>query len=268
MVWGQSSIMKELSKVIGIISWLPDNIVDRSSRLMRFTRLLNGINEYFPDIPIMVIAQNWKNYMPQPQNNDFIIYKYDKLGILQARKELRKHFLEKNYDYLIMFDDDAIIESAQDGLVKEYFRRMDEHPNGFAFVKNWGIQDLANLNPYYPSQLNLCAISRYIYEKEPMINIDPQKDEAYEDNLWSLLLHCKYSDLEFDVPEGLRSVHFKNPNIDKLGGEVPSTWSKERKRDWRGLGQRTIALSRYIIENKDLPVSIKGYLMTQGLWRR
>ena len=258
----------KLSKVIGIISWLPDNSADRVQRIARFTRLLNGLDTYFGGTPIMIIAQNWKDYMPEPQDNDFIIYKYNKLGILQARKELRNKFLERGYDYLIMFDDDAIVESTKDGLVEEYFRRMDEHPNGFAFVKNPGISDLANLNPYIPSQLNMCAISRYIYEKEPMINVDPQKDEAYEDNLWSLLLHCKYSDLEFDIPEGLRSVHFKNPKINELGGEVPSTWSKEKRRDWRGLGQRTVALSRYIIANKDLPPSIKGYLMTQGLWKR
>ena len=258
--------MENNDKVIGIISWLPDNIKDRTIRCTRFANLLNSIEKYFPNIPIMIIAQNWKDYIPKPQNNQLIIYKYDKLGILQARKELRKQFLyHKEFNFLIMFDDDAIIESINPDLPMEYLHRMDENPNGFAFVKSNGTTDLTNLNPYAPSQLNMCVISRYIYEKEPMVNVDAQKDEAYEDNLFSLLLHCKYSDLEFDIPDGLKSVHFKNPNINKFGGEVPSTWAREKRRDWRGLSRRTIALQEYIIKNKDLPPNIRGYLISKGL---
>ena len=255
----------ELRKVIGIISWLPDNPAERFARIKRFSRLLAGIDKYFANVDVLIIAQNWREYFPKEQSNKFIIYKYDKLGILKARKELRKRFLELEYDYIIMFDDDAIIESKQDNLVAEYYKRMEENPNGFAFVKANGFHDLTNLNPYYPSQLNMCAISRYIYEKEDMVDLDAQKDEGYEDNIFSLLLHCKYKDLEFDVPDGLRSVHFKNPNINKLGGEVPSTWARERKRDWRGMGERTIALQRYIIDNGALPPDIKKYLRMKGL---
>ena len=80
----------ELSKSIGIISWLPEDVIEREQRLNRFCKLLEGIDKFFPNIPVIIIAQNWKDYVPDPQNNDFVIYHYNKLGILQARKELRK----------------------------------------------------------------------------------------------------------------------------------------------------------------------------------
>ena len=252
-----------LSKVIGIISWFPENYTERKQRLDRFCKLLEGINKFFPGFPVIIIAQNWKDYIPTPQNNDFIIYHYNKLGILQARKELRKRFLERNYDYLIMFDDDAIISELDKNSIKEYLKRIDQNPNGFAFVKN---DNPTKFVPYAPSQLNLCAISRYIYEREPMVNIDAQKDEGYEDTLFSFL---KYSELEFDIPEGVKSLHFKNPRIVELGGEVPSTWARVRyngkKRDWRKMEMRTRVLQQYILANKDLPVNIKEYLISLGL---
>lgn len=257
----------KLSKVIGIISWFPEDYTERKQRLDRFCKLLKGINKFFPGFPVIIIAQNWKDYIPAPQDNDFIIYHYGKLGILQARKELRKRFLERNYDYLIMFDDDAIISELDKNSVKEYLKRIDQNPNGFAFVKN---DNPTEFVPYAPSQLNLCAVSRYIYEREPMVDVDAQKDEGYEDTLFSFLLHIKYSELEFDIPEGVKSLHFKNPRIIELGGEVPSTWARVRyngkKRNWKKMEMRTRALQQYILANKDFPVNVKEYLSSLGLW--
>ena len=90
---------------------------------------------------------------------------------------------------------------------------LDKHPDGFCFIKGGSNK----YNPYADSQLNLCAISRYIYEKEPIPNIDAQKSEGFEDRIWSTLLHFKYSYKEFDAPKGIRCCHFKNPNIDNMG---------------------------------------------------
>ena len=99
-----------IKKVIGIVSYFPDNINDRKKRITRFKKLLEQIGMFFSEIPIIIIAQNWNGYNPICNKNELIVYNYKRLGILNARKELRKKFLESEYDYLIMFDDDCIIE--------------------------------------------------------------------------------------------------------------------------------------------------------------
>ena len=125
-----------------------------------------------------------------------------------------------------MLDDDAIIQYDNNTATADYIKELDNHPNGFCFIKGNGSSPHTEYND---SQLNLCAVSRYIYEKEPIPNVNPQKSEGFEDRVWSTLLHYKYADLEFDAPPTIRSVHFKNPNIAEYGGEVPSTWSKAQK---------------------------------------
>ena len=45
---------------------------------------------------------------------------------------------------------------------------------------------------YGASQLNGCAISSYIYTKEPMVDIDAEKNQGFEDAIFSWLLHNKY----------------------------------------------------------------------------
>lgn len=255
------------NKVIGIISWLPNNILDKKKRIFRFENLLKQIGEVLPHLPIIIIAQNWNDYNPNINQDRLIIYKYNKLGILGARKELRKRFLELSYDFLIMFDDDAIIEEKIPGAAQEYLNRMDLNPNGFAFVKKDNfVPTETSINPYRDSQLNLCVVSRTLYQQEPIPNINAQNDEAFEDRIFSTLLHYKYSDLEFDVPNGLVCSHFKNPEIDKFGGEVPSTWAYEHRRDWRGMRLRTIILEQYIALNKKLPVDIRSLWRKYGLW--
>jgi hypothetical protein len=138
---------------------------------------------------------------------------------MKARNLLREKFLELGYDYLIMFDDDAIIE-CKNNANKQYLQLLNDNPNGFCFIPGKGSSKYTNYND---SQLNLCAISRYIYENEPLPTVDPQKSEAFEDRLWSTLLHFKYNNLEFLPPADIKCIHFKNPEIDKLGGEVKST---------------------------------------------
>ena len=115
--------------------------------------------------------------------NKLIINHYEKLGILGARKQLRKDFLATSFNYIIMFDDDAVLKVAHPHLIDEYLQLMEKNPNGFAFISREDRYErhLHRLNPYNPAQLNFCAISRMIYEKEPFPEIDPQKNDGYED---------------------------------------------------------------------------------------
>lgn len=250
---------KILSKVIGIVSWLPDDPIQRNKRIHRLNSLIKRLNEKLSGIDILIIAQNWKDYKPISENNKLIIFNYLKLGILKARRVLREHFLDLNYDYLIMFDDDAIPEELIPGAICNYLKEMDNNPEGFAFIK--ATEPTGTLyNPYTSSQLNFCAISRFIYEKEPMPLIDAQENEGYEDRVFSLLLHYKYQDKEFDAPLGVKSIHFKNPDIDKFGGEVPSTWARQPGRNWKQLTRNTSLIEKYIIGHHDIPKDIKKFI--------
>ena len=141
------------------------------------------------------------------------IFSYDKLGILLARKTLRQRFLESGYDYMIMADNDMVME----GDPKELIEGMEQHPNGFAYVeKEDGIAKDA--------QLNLLAISKFIYAQQPMVNIDPQKDEGFEDNVFAHLLHYKWAKYQWHF-KGITHIQWKNPNLEDA---PPSTWSKEK----------------------------------------
>ena len=82
-----------------------------------------------------------------------------------------------------MLDDDAIIRCTDTNAAQEYMKRIDEHPKGFCFIHSQS--HVAYGAPYKAAQLNLCAISRYIYSREPLINVDPQKNEAFEDFIYS-----------------------------------------------------------------------------------
>ena len=98
----------------GIPSWLPDKEPDRTQRKERLNRLLKQLNDLWPVIDILIIAQNWQDFKPIETQNKQIIKTYKPLGILLARKILRDEFLKANYDYIIMLDDDAIISCDND----------------------------------------------------------------------------------------------------------------------------------------------------------
>lgn len=227
----------KMKKCFGIISYFTWDQPERKQRQDRLDRLVKRLSDLWPDIPIMIIAQQWKYYKLDGKcKNPVIRFDYEKLGILGARHALRKHFLESDFDYLIMLDDDALFELDTDNVAQEYMDEIDKHPEGFCFLQ------------YYNSQLNLCAISKYIYLLEPIPNIDAQKSEGFEDRVWSALLHYKYPDKEFTAPKGIRCIHFKNPVE-----VVPSTWASQQKYNWKQMRENTVEIVEYIAENKELP---------------
>ena len=233
-------------KVFGIVSYFSWDQPQRKQRQDRLDRLVGQLSELWPDVPIMIISQQWKHYTIEGKcKNKIIRYDYPKLGILKARQELRVKFLNSDYDYMIMFDDDAIIECDNDTVAKEYMDTIDRHPDSFCFIKGKGSSPYTD---YADSQLNLCAISKDIYTAVPLPNIDPQKSEGFEDRVFSTLLHCKYGYKEFDAPEGIRCTHFKNPT--EL---VPSTWAHLQPYNWKGMRQKTLEIEEYINTYGGLP---------------
>lgn len=167
-----------LNKVIGIISYLPDNESIRNNRKQKLDRLLNKCNSLFK-LPIIIVAQNYLEsdiwYFKNKYNNALIHSYVDKLGITGARKKLRELFLNSNYDYLIMLDDD--IEVVGDN-GEEYLRQIDNNPD--CFIEN------------NKSRLQLFAISRSIFEKQDFNDISPEKGEGFEDRIFFYTLCKKY----------------------------------------------------------------------------
>lgn len=164
-----------MNLVIGIISYLPSEQMPRTIRIEAFNHLQAQLNQFFPSVPVIVIAQNWQDYTITSPN--YTIHSYPKLGILRARKTLRQKLLKSNGDYFILFDDDAIIEMETS--TTDLLQMCGENPNGFAFRKG----DHNKYNPCADSQLNFAVLSRFILESEDVPNVDPQKDEGFEDRV-------------------------------------------------------------------------------------
>ena len=99
------------------------------------------------------------------------------------------------------------IEQKVKDAPKRYLAELDKHPEGFSFVK-------------YGWSLTFCAVSRYIYEKEPMVDVDPEKNEGYEDMVFPLLLHYKYPRYEFKTSHLFKFVQ----NTEKYKKDHKSTW--------------------------------------------
>lgn len=213
-------------KVFGIISYFPDSDSDyhietRRERTRRFSELLYKLEELWPDVDIMVIAQNWQDFELPNIKNHVIQYNYGKLGILGARKELRKRFLDSDYDYLIMLDDDAMISSDNP---QTYLDEIDEHIDGVGAIRK-------NKSP-----LNFFAISKFIYAQIDMPNVDPEKSEGFEDDIFVATCFAKFPDSAFMFSDNIVSeTSFRYTGV----GSCPSTWAKEHKYDWNYMRTHT-----------------------------
>lgn len=208
-----------IKKVFGIISYFPNkdsayHIETRRERSRRFRELLFKLEELWPDIDIMIIAQNWQDFQLPEIKNKIIQYDYNKLGILGARRELRKKFLESDYDYLIMLDDDGMITTEDPSI---YMSEIDKHPDGMGVIRHTGCP------------LMLLAISKYVYSRIDMPDMDAETDGGFEDDLFVATCFAKLPDRCFDFPEGcITETSFRYKGV----GMCPSSWAGEKKRDW------------------------------------
>ena len=164
------------SKIIGIISYFPDEPELRENRRTRCFKLLNTLNEHFK-LPIILVAQNWTDEelskLNDFKNQKIYAFVYNKLGITGARIKLRKIFLDRtDADYIILLDDDSDL-IIKEGGVEHYLKEIDDHPNMFC---KW--------NMGFP---RLMAISRYSYNKlsyDFIAGLEPERGEVWEDHCW------------------------------------------------------------------------------------
>ena len=137
---------------IGIISYFPDDMMLKRVRAYRLNELIAQCSAIFRGVDITIIAQNWKGVSLQenPGFSKIIIHNFkDGLGINGARKMLRKKFIESDYEWLIMLDDDGVLRGTSKG-GQEYLENMANHPGGFC--------------EFRPSLLKLFAISKPCFE--------------------------------------------------------------------------------------------------------
>lgn len=230
-----------LTKCFGIVSWLPADQKKRAQREKRLNHLFSQLSEVWPDTDILIITQNWKDFTPVEINNKIIRIDFAKgLGITKARQTLRKEFLKLNYDYIIMFDDDAAISyKTKDDTIK-FMQDIDNHKDGFCFIHG----EKNKYDSYKSAQLNLCAISRAIYAKEDIPSVEASKEQGYEDSIYACLLHYKYSKNEYTTSANITHTQFQDSG-------APSTWNNGQ--NGNTLAKNTDKIKDYIVEHKDLP---------------
>ncbi len=191
--------MRTLNKLIGIISYFPDDSRITNARYKKLCNLLTKCHQLF-NLPIIIVAQNWKSELVRVPC--VTVYRYEnKLGIVGERKELRRIFLNSNYDYLIMLDDDCELEGTS-GI--EYLNQIDENPDCFI--------------EYNKTLLKLFAISKSVFKEVDYDDINPENGEGFEDRIFVNKLRNKF-------PEKRRE--FKNLKVEQHSistNDDLSTW--------------------------------------------
>lgn len=172
-----------MNKVIGIISYLPKDKVIRENRRNKLRYLVYKCSIHL-NLPIIIIAQNWKEEdFQEIKLSKGEIFTFDKLGIVGARKKLREIFIDSKYDYLIMLDDDCMIDATTNGS-KLYLKEIDEHPSGYGIFNG--------------SLLKLFAISKDIIKEVDYPNISVEDGEGFEDKIFVSTLESKFPNSEFE----------------------------------------------------------------------
>ena len=193
-------------KVIGIISYLPDDEEKRQARFKKLCGLIQTCNQLF-NLPIHIIIQNYyeeDTKILQKCNNCVLSPNYSRLGIVGARKKLREWFLSSPYDCLIMLDDDCEIIGTTEG-AKQYLSILDAHEGYFGEFRG--------------TQLKLFAIYKNLLKYVDFADINPENSEGFEDTLFVEKLKKKFPKRGFSFYE------VQNLKEVSLGvGDELSTW--------------------------------------------
>lgn len=184
--------------IFGITSYLPDNEELRKKRIDGHTKQINFLKSVLPEIPIYVVAQNYKDTEYLIDSNIKYI-KFEKgIGPANARNELLKMFYNSNEDYMYLLDDDIVFYDYYN--ILEFFKELHNIPNKY-LVLDVILSRLAQRQPFkkdiYEQPLNL---SKWIF-------IDNQSMHSNS----SILLKNfkKYYDKE---------IYYQNLDVNKLEG--------------------------------------------------
>lgn len=168
---------------IGIISYLPDG-KNKEARKSVFNAEIKALNATL-NLPILIVAQNYAEEDKEIFTDNCDVDYYGRLGVLKARQILRYKFLAAGYDYMIVFDDDEIIEDH--GIATKYLETIYDNPDKYIH--------------YHHTFLRACAISRFIMERIPFVPVDAQKLEGWDDALYIECVKKLYPDRFMRFPK-------------------------------------------------------------------
>lgn len=189
---------------IGIISYLPDNKHIRQARINKCQELLNKLQVLFPTIPVIIVAQNWRGEISTPVNAT--ISEYNKLGILEARQTLRELFINSNYDYIIMFDDDCELQGTKQD-ADLFLELLKENPGCYVFTRQ--------------NMFKLCAISKEVYTQYQLPNLSVEHGTGIEDVAFCQTLKIKCPEKEINYYGLLKEIS------NWTQGKDISTWDRK-----------------------------------------
>lgn len=206
---------------VGIISYLPDKEDIRKRRFEKLKKLINNL-DYFFDLPILIVAQNWSEEdVNEIKNNNVNLFLFEeKLGIIGARIKLREIFLQQSYNYLIMLDDDCELVGDKES-AKYYIKQIVDHPNMCGLFSD--------------TILKLFAISKEVLKDVEFKEGSVEDGDFFEDILFVNTIKKLYPDKIF---------MFKRTNFRQISNNVndkDSTWywGQYNKHD---IGDRTRAI--------------------------
>jgi len=202
---------------IGIVSYLPDRI--RNYRIGLINNLLNSCSNIFPGIDIIIVAQNYRDFIPSSNNRIILLNYRDKLGIHGARKALREYFINSDYDYLITLDDDSILKGTKENGDK-YLKLLENNPNKFG-IMNWA-----------RGQLILFAISRSLYTRVEYPTETCEGGQIFEDIYISSI--CKHLCPNY--------IDLKSSGISINWDNETSTWWDRNKYNLKAMERNTKAV--------------------------
>ena len=212
---------------IGIISYLPNN-ESHNIRKDVFAKEIKSLNIAL-NLPILVIAQNYTEEDKKIFTDNCIVDYYGPLGVTKARQTLRHKFLDSDFDYIILFDDDEIIKNTS--LATKYLETIYNNPDKY-------IQ-------YYVVYLRACAVSRYVMERVPFVPINAPKLEGWDDALYIDCVKkvCPESYMDFPADNDLICA------IDESNGKYPSTWFNHISKTSLQILERNSIVKRQRIQN-------------------
>ena len=191
---------------IGIISYLPDDEEARGVRISRLNDLIYTCNRIFK-LPIIIIAQNWKdsdniNITP----NCTVVFR-NKLGITVARETLRQYFVKKtDYSNMICLDDDF---------------ELTKNEKPARLYLNYIKSNRDKLIEYENYLMNLCVMPRNVAEKfEFDIKISPEDGTGFEDWIYIAMLQRNHPELYKKV----KSLNLPAKSRKELVEDKYSTW--------------------------------------------
>lgn len=219
--------------LIGIISYLPEDVNLRATRVRTHLKQLNQINDLYPNADVLQVSQQYDIIEAETckrvlsnGHREVYVEMYGKLGANGARNTILNKFYDSKYKFLMLLDDDSSLypyydaKNFMDDLCKYPY---PEHiglvrpliPTMTPFKKqNYKTKDVIQTHWVLRSSVGLAPFGIFIinnlsdvFGKRPLFNenMNPANCEGYDDYDFILTLR------ELNVPSHTCNQVIANP---------------------------------------------------------